>query len=128
MIDPNKPLYSLTVGEYIDLNRQILSEEASRSRNVGAEPNANGAELDICRIDGAVEITGLKPSTIYSKVCLRTIPFIKQGRFLRFSRTDLIEWIKEGKVATKLQDQRAFNQLSDQNIAKNKSKNRKSNF
>lgn len=36
-------------------------------------------------------------STLYSKVCKREIPFYKQGNRLYFSRTELLDWIKNGR-------------------------------
>ena len=38
--------------------------------------------------------------TLYTKVCKGEIPSFKRGNRLYFSRTELIEWIENGKKST----------------------------
>jgi predicted DNA-binding transcriptional regulator AlpA len=66
--------------------------------------NTNKPKPD--RIGGmglAVEITGLKPSTIYSKVHNLEIPFSKpQGtKQLIFRESELLDWIAKGRKKTR---------------------------
>lgn len=53
-------------------------------------------------IELAVEITGLKPSTIYSKVHTREIPFCKPdgSKQLIFRESELLAWIAGGRKKT----------------------------
>jgi len=52
---------------------------------------------------GAKEVSGLLKftlSTLYTKFCKGEVPAFKKGNRLYFSRSDLIEWIENGKKAT----------------------------
>ncbi|WP_299114112.1 hypothetical protein [uncultured Winogradskyella sp.] len=98
MSDLSKPLYSLTVGEYIDLSKEAFTREAERIIN--SYQNKNGTSIsnsDIIFINEVKELTGYKNSTIYSKVCRFEIPVISKRRPLTFSRKDIINWLKDGK-------------------------------
>lgn len=55
---------------------------------------------EIGNIELAIQITSLAKPTIYGLVSERKIPHLKQGKFLYFSRKELIEWIKQGKRKT----------------------------
>jgi len=46
----------------------------------------------------ASELLGLSKSSIYKRTMNGTIPFYKIGRKLRFSRSELHEFIKKGQV------------------------------
>ncbi|MDJ1468685.1 helix-turn-helix domain-containing protein [Cytophagaceae bacterium DM2B3-1] len=48
-------------------------------------------------IELAMQITGLAQSTIYNLVSADRIPYMKRGKKLYFSRTDLEAWIMDGK-------------------------------
>ncbi len=98
MKDLSKPLYSLTVGEYIDLSKQAYSEEAKKiiencQKNLGNCSSNN----DSIFIDEVEALTGYKKSTIYSKVCRFEMPVISKRRPLTFSRKDIMNWLKGGK-------------------------------
>ncbi len=54
-------------------------------------------ELDFIGAKEASEILKITLPTLYSKVCLREIPFFKKGNRLHFSKMELIQWIQEGK-------------------------------
>ncbi|WP_338357531.1 hypothetical protein [Yeosuana marina] len=98
MSDLSKPLYSLTVGEYIDLSKQVFSNEAEKLiNNYHKNPAHNNSVSDIIFIDEVKEITGYKESTIYSKVCRFEMPVISKRRPLTFSRKDIVNWLKDGK-------------------------------
>lgn len=53
-------------------------------------PEIGGVEL-------AMEITGLKRPTIYGLTSARGIPHYRQGKKLRFKRSELIQWIESGR-------------------------------
>lgn len=98
MSDLSKPLYSLTVGEYIDLNKQAFSTEAKKllANNDGISGKSN-SNNDIIFVDEVQKLTGYKKSTIYSKVCRFEMPVISKRRPLTFSRKDIMNWLKDGK-------------------------------
>ncbi|RQO37648.1 DNA-binding protein [Chryseobacterium sp. KBW03] len=54
-------------------------------------------ELDFVDAKEACKILKLSLPTLYSKVCLREVPFYKKGNRLHFSKTELLEWIQGGK-------------------------------
>jgi excisionase family DNA binding protein len=62
---------------------------------VGPGPGG-GARLLTVR--EAAEYLGTTPSTLYSKVWRREIPFIKWGRSVRFDRVDLDDLIEQLRV------------------------------
>lgn len=111
MSDLSKPIYSLTVGEYLELNKKAFAIEAEKIINSYQKNSGNNSSsIDIIFIDEVKELTGYKKSTIYSKVCRFEIPVISKRRPLTFSRKDIIDWLKEGKP--NVIDQEAIDYLS----------------
>lgn len=51
-------------------------------------------------IQEAAEFLSLSVPTLYSKVSKGELPVMKQGKRLYFSRTELMEYIKEGRKKT----------------------------
>lgn len=45
----------------------------------------------------AADFLGITVPTLYSKVWKREIPYMKRSKLLYFSRTDLMEYLKEGR-------------------------------
>ena len=88
--------------------RRVLSETHSLVKPPEIE------EADLCDIDEAAKILGYKISTIYSKTSKNALPYIKQGKLLRFSKSDLKAWINSGKRATKQEEIEKFVAKSDQ--------------
>ena len=98
MSDLSKPIYSLTVGEYLELNKKIFANEADRIiNNYQNKQGGHNSTKDIIFIDEVKKLTSYKKSTIYSKVCRFEMPVISKRRPLTFSRKDIIDWLKEGK-------------------------------
>lgn len=64
------------------------------------------AQQDLGGLELAVEVTGYQPRTIYKKVHLKEIPHMKRGGRLFFSRTQLEQWISDGRKKT-IQEQAA---------------------
>lgn len=52
------------------------------------------SEDEILSIDEAAEFLGLERPTLYTKVSKRQIPFMKQGKRLYFSKSELTSWLK----------------------------------
>ena len=92
MKDLSKPLFSLTVGEYKNLHKEIIEEQLALANSSTSE-----LEQDIIYIDDACKLTGYTKTTMYSKVSRFEIPVLGRGKPLTFSRKALQQWIKEGK-------------------------------
>jgi predicted DNA-binding transcriptional regulator AlpA len=111
MKDLSKPLYSLTVGEYIDLSKEAFAQEAKKlMTNSDSMTGRSKSNNDIIFVEEVQQLTGYKKSTIYSKVCRFEMPVISKRRPLTFSRTDIMNWLKEGKPT--VIDQEANDYLS----------------
>ena len=98
-LEYDKPLWQLTMQEFIEIQKremtklvkEMLNEALNdiKSRDVPLE--------DTIDIEEAALVTGLKPKSIYSKVCRLEIPSITRGRPLVFSRAELQTWMKIGR-------------------------------
>jgi len=55
-------------------------------------------EVRLLTVNQAAEYLGTTPSTLYSKIWRREIPFVKWGRSVRFDVSDLDEMIERSKV------------------------------
>jgi predicted DNA-binding transcriptional regulator AlpA len=111
MKDLSKPLYSLTVGEYIDLSKEAFAQEAKKlMANADGMSATSKLNNDIIFVDEVQQLTGYKKSTIYSKVCRFEMPVISKRRPLTFSRKEIINWLKVGKPS--VIDQEANDYLS----------------
>lgn len=58
-------------------------------------PTSKTERDEILEMDGICDLLKVTPITIYRKVSAGTIPYIKQGRKLLFSRNDILEWLKD---------------------------------
>ncbi|WP_051336155.1 helix-turn-helix domain-containing protein [Aquimarina latercula] len=97
MSNLSKPLYSLTLEEYIQLNRRIIRQQLQEVLSNEKESTLHKAERDIIFIDEACELTGYSKPTMYSKISRLEIPVLSKGKPLTFSKQSLIEWIHQGK-------------------------------
>lgn len=79
-----------------------VANEVVRKLSLLNNSNNNELQDDIININGASMITGLSVPTIYSKVSKREIPFSKPkgSKRLYFSKSELTEFIKTGRVKT----------------------------
>lgn len=55
---------------------------------------------ELLTVSDAAELLKLSVATIYTKVCKNEIPVNKQGKRLYFYRTELLNWIKSGRIKT----------------------------
>lgn len=55
---------------------------------------------ELLTISGASKLLDLSVATIYTKVCKNEIPVNKQGKRLYFYKTELLDWIKSGRIKT----------------------------
>jgi excisionase family DNA binding protein len=91
-----RPLYSLTVGEYIELNRQIFAE-AQQQRPLS---KSSQEQDEILSIEQASKLINLAKPTIYGLTCKCEIPYIKKGKKLYFIRSELVAWLNDGRQKT----------------------------
>ncbi len=96
MSELNRPLYSLTVGEYIELHQRIFSEQRQLLKSQLPTPHKDESD-DIIFIDEVIKLTGYKKPTIYSKISRNKIPILSRNKPLTFSKKAIIEWITAGK-------------------------------
>lgn len=75
-------------------------KEAIREILLEKEQVNNNAIPEILNIHQVSQLLDLKVSTIYEKTSLKLIPHFKKGGKLLFMRSDIQNWIKEGKVKT----------------------------
>jgi excisionase family DNA binding protein len=59
-------------------------------------------DKEILDIEGAADVLGVSKTTIYKLAREGTIPATRVGREWRFSRTNLVDWIKNGTEADQL--------------------------
>ena len=71
---------------------------SNQQKDLEASPKK--VEKDIVRMKEAIEITNLSKDTIYRLTSAKGIPHFKKRRRLYFSRSDLMEWISEGRQDT----------------------------
>ena len=95
-LDSNQPLYSLTVGEYIELHQSL----------VNVIPTTNSAaekEKDLLTISEAATYLDLAVSTLYAMNSRRQIPFSKVLGKVYYRRSVLDEWLASGERKTTAQ-------------------------
>lgn len=105
-IDKNRPMYSLSVEEYIALNQEILSGLQN------PEPGTKKSSPEIMNIDEAAAFLKMAKQTVYSKTSQRTLPYFKRGKRVFFRKEELLSWLEKGRKYTK------------EEIQSNESKNR----
>ena len=68
--------------------------------NLGAK-TSNATEKnkqdEFLNIEELSKLVGLTKPTLYGHVHRNTIPFIKKGKMLRFSKIDILAWLEHGK-------------------------------
>lgn len=61
----------------------------------GSEP-----ENDLIGVSEVAKLLKVDTQSIYQKVCNRKIPFMKQGKKLLFSKSEIMEWLKQTRHKT----------------------------
>lgn len=76
----------------IQLNRieQLISEKSTSSITSD----------EVLTVSEAAAFLDLAPQTVYQKVSARELPFSKRGKRLYFLRSELEQWIAEGRKST----------------------------
>lgn len=82
---------------------KVLAELISENLKKGlqTQPQNVTPEDEFLNIDELSKFIGLTKPTIYGHVHRNTIPFIKKGKMLRFSKQDILNWLETGKSTSK---------------------------
>lgn len=79
-----------------------LAEQITANINKQLQPTSSAvSEDEFLNIIELSKLIGLTKPTIYGHVHRKTIPFIKKGKMLRFSKQDILNWLKDGKSKSK---------------------------
>lgn len=89
---------SLTFEQVPSVLGQILSRLEVIER--GLNNKRTNDEDNFLTIDQAAQFLRLAKPTIYAYVSAGTIPSMKRGRRLYFSKRDLAQWLRKGKRMT----------------------------
>jgi len=94
MFEDKRPIYTLTVEEFIELSKTIAlgNSYLLQPAETNKEPKS-----DIIYLEEVIQLTGYKEKTVYSKVCRKEMPVISNGRPLTFSREEIFQWMKDGR-------------------------------
>ena len=63
--------------------------------------DTNAPVDDLMTIEQAADFLSLSVPTLYAKTSTKAIPFMKRGKRLYFSRTELMEYLKAGRSKTR---------------------------
>ena len=76
----------------------------------------NVQQPDLLTIKDAANFLNLSRPTLYGKVSRREIPFMKQGNRLYFSKAELVDYIKSGKILSESEIQEQANTFLSKKI------------
>ncbi len=79
---------TMLINEVSELRKLLLEKQ---------EQQLQAPSEKLLSIKEAADFLNLTVPTIYSKVSRNELPYMKQGKRLYFSSTDLMNYIKEGK-------------------------------
>lgn len=92
---------SLAIPTTEDIQNIFRTELQNFFSNFQLQPKTEADENDIGKgAEFASRITGKAVPTIYDLVSKRSIPHFKRGKDLYFSKTDLLQWLRDGKRKT----------------------------
>lgn len=81
---------------------KVLAELITKNIKNELQPTSHSTIGDeFLNIDELSNLIGLTKPTIYGHVHRKTIPFIKKGKMLRFSKQDILNWLQDGKSQSK---------------------------
>lgn len=70
-------------------------------KELQTQPQNVTQEDEFLNIDELSKLIGLTKPTLYGHVHRNTIPYIKKGKMLRFSKQDILNWLDTGKSTSK---------------------------
>jgi len=77
-----------------------LHEKMSRIERLLLEQRPQQEAEAILNIKEAAALLHLSVATLYTKVSCRELPFSKRGKRLYFHRSELEEWVRQGRKKT----------------------------
>ena len=82
---------------------KVLAEQITENlkKELQTQPQNVTQEDEFLNIDELSKLIGLTKPTIYGHVHRNTIPYIKKGKMLRFSKQDILNWLDTGKSTSK---------------------------
>lgn len=110
MQEDKRPLFTLTVEEFMELNKTIKVDRDYIER---PPVKTEVSKPDIIYSDEAAEITNYTKSTLYSKVNRGEIPYLSGGKPLTFSRAQLQDWMHKGRPTVAEIMAEEFNKLKN---------------
>jgi excisionase family DNA binding protein len=98
--DFTKPLFSLTVAEYIDLHKSLLDGNDKQTKK------SSDSEKDLLDIEEAADYLHMAKSSLYSLNSRKKIPYIRVTGKIYYRRSALDDWLASGERKTTAQLQR----------------------
>ena len=82
---------------------KVLAEQITENikNELQIQPHKVTQEDEFLNIEELSNLIGLTKPTLYGHVHRNTIPFIKKGKMLRFSKNDILNWLQDGKSKSK---------------------------
>jgi len=77
-----------------------IEAQVSQLRAELKELKQTEPENELMDVKEAAKYLNLAVATLYIKSSKREIPHIKQGKKLRFLKSDLLKWLEQGRKAT----------------------------
>ncbi|WP_445457727.1 helix-turn-helix domain-containing protein [Flavobacterium sp. HNIBRBA15423] len=88
-------------------NIKVLAEQITANiqnkleGTIISTPSPTTSPDEFLNIEELTKLIGLTKPTIYGHVHRNTIPYIKKGKMLRFSKLDILHWLENGKNNSK---------------------------
>lgn len=82
---------------------KVLAEQITENlkKELQTQPQNVTQKDEFLNIDELSKLIGLTKPTLYGHVHRNTIPYIKKGKMLRFSKQDILNWLDNGKNSSK---------------------------
>lgn len=93
MFEQSRPLYSLTVGEFIKLLHLVVKNEKLQSTE-------SVSEKDLLDIQEAADYLKLAVATLYSLNSRKKIPYVRVTGKIYYRRSALDDWLASGERKT----------------------------
>ncbi|GGG18825.1 MULTISPECIES: helix-turn-helix domain-containing protein [Pontibacter] len=78
----------------------LLHEKMGRIERLLLEQRPHQEAAAILNVQEAATLLHLSVATLYTKVSCREVPFSKRGKRLYFHRSELEEWVRQGRRKT----------------------------
>jgi excisionase family DNA binding protein len=85
---------------------RLLHEKIDRLEQLLATQNTTHDRDAIFNVKEAADFLSLSVSSLYGKTCRREVPFNKKGKRLYFYKSELEEWVRQGRKKTLAEVQR----------------------